>query len=71
MARTQTEHRPRGRAHDDHHYAACDDETCTRFPCRVYKEGDRNGYHRGKAEAQAAEYAAGYAAGARSAARAS
>jgi hypothetical protein len=60
-----------GRRIEEHHYADCDDPDCPRFPCRVYKEGDRNGYHRGKAEAQAGEYAAGYAAGARSAARAS
>ena len=33
---------------DDHPYNACPDgEDCPRFPCRVYREGRRDGYDGG------------------------
>jgi hypothetical protein len=63
---------------DDHPYQHCTDEDCPRFPCRVYKEGQRNGYDGGTtlgfdgwhvgyrvgwADGYAEGYAAGYGAG--------
>ncbi len=40
---------------EEHRYQLCRDEYCDRFPCRIYKEGYRNGYEDG--------FGAGYAAG--------
>ena len=36
---------------------------CSRFPCRVFREGHQLGYQRGYGAGQAAGYAAGYADG--------
>ena len=47
----------------EHRYQLCQDEYCDRFPCRVYKEGHRNGYQDGRAAGQAEGYAAGFADG--------
>lgn len=50
-----------------HEYAACDDEECPRFQCRVYKEGRSDGITEGRQlgydEGWMAGYAAGYSAG--------
>jgi hypothetical protein len=51
----------------EHRYWACRDDYCDRFPCRVYKEGQRDGeqrgYHRGYADGYAKGYDEGYGAG--------
>ena len=44
----------------------CDDEFCSRLPCRVFREGYRRGYEKGYDEGYAAGYATGYADGASS-----
>ncbi len=46
-----------------HEYAACDDEDCQRFICRVYKEGYAGGYVDGYQIGYAQGYAEGYGAG--------
>lgn len=37
----------------EHRYPLCQDESCERFACRIFKEGQRDGYelgwHRGHA----------------------
>jgi hypothetical protein len=45
----------------EHRYQTCTDEFCDRFPCRVYKEGFRNG--QADEGAQARAYAQGRADG--------
>jgi len=45
----------------------CRDDTCPRFPCRIYRQGFRDGYDRGLADGMAAGEAAGFAAGYRAA----
>ena len=51
----------------EHRYQTCRDESCERFPCRVYKDGYRNGwldgYAAGYAVGHADGYSEGYAAG--------
>jgi hypothetical protein len=46
---------------------ACQDESCMRLPCRMYKAGYRDGwdkgYQQGWIEGEAAGFAAGYGAG--------
>jgi flagellar biosynthesis/type III secretory pathway protein FliH len=44
----------------EHRYQLCTDEFCERFPCRVYKEGQRDGYSRGWHRGHADGYAEGY-----------
>jgi hypothetical protein len=46
-----------------HEYAACDDEDCQRFPCRIYKEGHAGGKVEGYQIGYAAGYPEGYEAG--------
>jgi flagellar biosynthesis/type III secretory pathway protein FliH len=46
-----------------HRYQTCRDESCERFPCRVFREGYREGYEDGHAGGYAAGHAAGYADG--------
>jgi len=54
-----------------HEYTSCDDDDCPRFPCRVYKEGRRDGkiegfqlgYAKGYAEGYRKGYDAGYKTG--------
>jgi hypothetical protein len=46
-----------------HEYTACDDDDCSRFPCRVYKEGLANGTEIGRQLGYAEGYADGYGAG--------
>jgi hypothetical protein len=36
---------------EEHRYQLCRDEYCDRFPCRVYREGYRNGAEDAAAEA--------------------
>jgi hypothetical protein len=36
--------------HAEHRYQLCKDEYCDRFPCRVYKDGYRNGREDGYAD---------------------
>lgn len=54
------------RRSDNHDYRQCfhDDPACPRFPCRVYREGrrdgDREGYERGRQDGYVAGYADGY-----------
>jgi hypothetical protein len=47
----------------EHRYQLCSDEFCDRFPCRVYREGWRDGYAAGQASGYAAGRADGYAEG--------
>jgi hypothetical protein len=53
----------RTRARQEHDYARCDDPDCTRFPCRVYREGWQHGYAIGHAEGEAEAYPRGFADG--------
>jgi flagellar biosynthesis/type III secretory pathway protein FliH len=58
-----------------HPYQLCRDESCERFPCRVYKDGYRDGYDdgyrdgydAGRASGFSEGYSAGYSDGAASA----
>jgi hypothetical protein len=50
-------------ASTEHRYQLCRDEECERFPCRVYKEGWRNGYDEGYRRGFDEGFAAGFAAG--------
>jgi hypothetical protein len=43
-----------------HEYTACKDRDCSRFPCRVYKEGRGDGYDVGFQRGVAEGYAEGY-----------
>ena len=58
------------RAASRHEYSECEDQDCTAFPCRVYREGYAMGhgigYGSGKADGLAEGYREGYAAGAAS-----
>ena len=45
-----------GNAHD---YTSCDDDDCSRFQCRVYKEGRANGVEEGRQHGYAEGYAKG------------
>ena len=47
----------------EHRYQLCRDEYCQRFPCRVYKEGYRNGYDEGHRHGFDEGFAAGYGEG--------
>jgi hypothetical protein len=47
------------RRDQQHDHRECGDESCPRYPCRIYKDG----YVRGYAEGAAAGYAAGQADG--------
>jgi flagellar biosynthesis/type III secretory pathway protein FliH len=47
----------------EHRYQLCGDEYCDRFPCRVYKEGQRDGYDDGYRKGYDDGYAAGFGAG--------
>ena len=49
--------KPAGNAHE---YAACDDDDCPRFQCRVYKEGRADGEITGRQHGEADGYAKGY-----------
>ena len=54
----------RGRTRAPQHLAeSCQDEDCTRLPCRMYKQGYRAGYERGHREGWDQGYAAGHSAG--------
>ena len=48
---------------DEHRYQLCKDEYCERFPCRLYKEGHRNGFEEGYQKGYEEGYANGYEAG--------
>ena len=54
-------------ARNDHLAEYCEDETCRRLPCEMFKAGYRKGYDRGYAQGfqdgEAAGYAQGYNAG--------
>jgi hypothetical protein len=65
QAREQEGQAPRPRSNDRerHDYQACADPDCSRYPCRVYREGRDNGRSEGRPEG----YAAGYADGVRAA----
>ena len=46
---------------DDHpHYRDCNDDSCPRFPCRVYREGFVDGYYKGWEDGYTEGYAKGY-----------
>jgi hypothetical protein len=47
----------------EHRYQLCTDEHCERFPCRVYKDGWRDGHATGYERGYAAGFAEGYEAG--------
>jgi flagellar biosynthesis/type III secretory pathway protein FliH len=44
----------------EHRYQLCRDRHCDRFPCRVYKEGRRDGYDDGHREGYDEGYAQGF-----------
>jgi flagellar biosynthesis/type III secretory pathway protein FliH len=48
---------------EEHRYQLCRDEYCDRFPCRLYKEGFRNGREEGFRNGYDEGYADGYGAG--------
>jgi flagellar biosynthesis/type III secretory pathway protein FliH len=48
---------------EEHRYQTCDDESCDRFICRVYREGYAAGHGAGSAAGYAAGRADGYAEG--------
>jgi hypothetical protein len=52
-------HAPR----NEHLAETCQDEGCTRLPCRMYKAGHRAGYDRGYQEGHSAGHAVGYSTG--------
>jgi hypothetical protein len=35
--------KPQARTRTGHEYTACDDDDCSRYPCRVYKQGMADG----------------------------
>ena len=45
---------------EEHRYQLCNDEYCDRFPCRVYREGHRDGFDEGRAVGEVAGYASGF-----------
>ena len=51
----------------EHRYQLCQDGSCQRFACRVYRDGFREGYGAGhgagRAEGEAIGYATGHADG--------
>jgi hypothetical protein len=47
----------------EHRYQLCEDESCERFPCRVYKDGWRDGHAAGFAAGYADGHAGGYSEG--------
>ena len=47
----------------EHRYQLCTDEDCERFPCRVYKEGFRNGWDAGYERGYTIGFNDGYQAG--------
>ena len=59
--------KPQARTGTAHEYTTCDDDDCSKYPCRVYKEGKADGevegYQFGYAEGNANGYAAGFDAG--------
>lgn len=48
------------RAGTEHRYQLCRDDDCDRFPCRVYKEGHRDGFGAGWEQGWIAGYVKGY-----------
>jgi len=60
MAFTSTQRRG---ATGDHLAEQCEDESCPRLPCRMFKDGYRKGYDRGYADGYRDGYSAGFAAG--------
>ena len=46
-----------------HRYQACQDESCQRYACRVYREGYEAGHGAGQAAGEAKGHAAGYSEG--------
>ncbi len=40
----------------EHRYPLCEDESCERYACRIYKEGWRSGHAAGRAEGEAQGY---------------
>lgn len=57
------EQKPRSNDRERHDYQACEDLDCSRYPCRVHREGKGAGQVEGYAEG----YSEGYAAGMQSA----
>jgi flagellar biosynthesis/type III secretory pathway protein FliH len=53
----------------EHRYQLCRDEFCDKFPCRIYKEGRRDGYEDGHLHGWNEGYADGYSAGMAAASR--
>ena len=49
----------------DHRYQVCRDEFCERYICRVYKEGQRDGFDDGRRRGHDEGFADGYGAGRR------
>ncbi len=47
----------------EHRYQLCRDEYCDRFPCRVYKEGWRDGYDEGRRRGYDEGFTDGYSKG--------
>lgn len=45
---------------EEHRYQLCRDDDCDRFPCRVYKEGHRDGWEYGRQRGHAEGYAEGF-----------
>ena len=52
--------KPQARTGTGHEYTACDDDDCSKFPCRVYKEGLADGEILGRQIGYAEGYAAGF-----------
>lgn len=59
--------KPQARTGTAHEYTSCRDDDCSKFPCRVYKEGCADGqvlgYQIGYADGNASGYGAGFEVG--------
>ena len=55
--------KPQARTGTAHEYTACDDDDCSRYPCRVYKEGLATGEVLGRQLGYAEGWAEGYPSG--------
>ena len=53
----------RERTQQEHRYQLCRDEYCERFPCRVYKEGHRDGLEEGRRLGYDEGFVAGFSEG--------
>ncbi len=51
------------RTSTEHRYQLCRDQFCDRFPCRVYREGRRDGHDEGRRQGYDEGFVAGFSEG--------